>query len=225
MNKLTVIFCALALASTVQAQMPNLHDGAELWRGAIDGREVRVIQIPRQATALIPLRFFLEEVPAKFARLGHTFAPDCPHCQPAGGKGISATITSGGLLEQFDQADFAAIKGAEALRAYTPRRDVLRQWGNQIAEVRETFRTAGLYQLTFSASERRELKIKVPFEVRPFGYLSFGQESAFFVLGCLMLGAVLIFFVKWLHRRMPPNSGTPDASDLRPLGSREESKA
>ena len=225
MNKLNVILVALALASTVQAQMPNLSDGAELWRGAIDSRELRVIQIPRQATALIPLRFFLEEVPAAVARPGHTFAPDCPYCQVAGGKEVLATVTSGGLLEQFDQADFAAIQGVEALRAYAPRRDVLRQWGNQLAEVRETFRTAGIYQLTFSASERRELKVNVPFEVGPFGYLSFGQESAFFVLGCLTLGALLIFFVKWLHRRMPPNSGTLVAADPRPPGSREESKA
>jgi hypothetical protein len=46
-------------------------------------------------------------------------------------------------------------------------RQPLRQWGNELAEVRETFRSPGSYEVAFGSSSEPDLRLAVTVEVRP----------------------------------------------------------
>jgi hypothetical protein len=159
-------------------QAPNLGEAAEIARAEAAGREFRILQIPRRATALIPLRFLLQEAGLEDG--------------------------SGSSLQAFDFADYSVLSGKEAALAYTPHRAPLFFWGTQLAETRETFRMAGTYQVMFGSAEQPELRVAATVEVSPFRYLNFGEEFLFFVAGCLVLGGILLAVIVWLHRRSPP---------------------
>ena len=162
---------------TLWAQAPNLGEGRELWRGEIEGHALRLLQIPRSGSALIPRRFLLEEL------AGPASAPP--------------------LLDRLARVEITAESGIEATRSYTPVSLPLHLWGDRLAEVRETFRAPGTYSLQFVHDDGRVL-LRTLVEVAPYGYLSFGREMGFFVVGCGLLGVVMVLIIRSLHRRRQP---------------------
>ncbi|HSH96011.1 MAG TPA: hypothetical protein VK968_17830 [Roseimicrobium sp.] len=187
MNNLRTILAFIAawtlVVATATAQAPDPGEGREIWRGRLEGREFKVIQLPRNATALIPMRFLIEETGSPASALA--------------------------LLNQIDAVDVRVLKGREAALSYAPRRLPIQMWEERLAEVRETFRTPGTYELELVSASTPGLKLRLPVVVDGFGYLGFGEEFGFFVLGCLVLGAVFLFIITRLHRRMPPSRPAP----------------
>jgi hypothetical protein len=175
--KRIALLASLLLSAPLFGQAPNLGEAVEIARAEAAGREFRILQIPRRSTALIPLRFLLQEV------------------GPASGTSAA--------LQEFDFADYAVLEGKEAALSYRPHRAPLFFWGTQLAESRETFRMAGTYQIAFGSTQHPEIRVAATVEVAPFRYLKFGEEFLFFVAGCLVLGAIMLAIIVWLHRRTP----------------------
>jgi hypothetical protein len=215
MKQLRSIACLLALlsaGSVVNGQAPDLSQAAELWRGSVEGRPMRVLQVPRRATALIPLRILLQELEL------HSHAPEATACAGCAG-GVHEPAAGGGtgrLLDRYEHAAFMATAGAEATLSYNPKRLPVQFWGTDLAEVRETFRSPGTYQVTFGAAQEPSLRLAVPIEVQAFAYLPFGQEFGLFVLGCLLLAGLFLPIIVWLHRRMTPSSLPASTQSLHP---------
>lgn len=212
MSRLAVFVLLVRMAFSAGGQAPNLSEAAELWRGQIHGVEARVLQIPRRAAALIPLRFLLQiQDSAPGMAHEHAMAANhCTHCAPSSAP--VGTAPSSSILSRLDHAEFTARAGAEALLAYPPTRAFLRQWSENLIEVRETFRTPGTYRLFFASETDPHCQITIPVEVGAFGYLKFGEEFGFFVIGCGVLGSVLLGLILWLHRRgrsQPRATGAP----------------
>ena len=174
---LLLIFSLNVIAS---AQPPNLGEGRELWRGEIEGHVLRLWQIPRATSALIPRRFLLEEV-----------------ARPAG------TV---GFLESLDHVEITAMAGLDATRTYSPTTRTLHLWGDQFAEARETFRAPGTYGLRYCRPDGTA-PVSALVEVTPFAYLTFGREIGLFIVGCGLLGLVLYALYRWLHGRMREPGG------------------
>jgi hypothetical protein len=202
MNRIAAILCLAALGLCARAQVPNLAEGVELWRGRLEDRDLRLWQIPRKATALVPLRFVLEEVSTSGTggHPGHAHPTDCPDCRSAAAG--TAPAASEGILDRLEFAEIRASGGKEALLAYPPTRHALHLWGDRLAEVREILRTPGTYRLTFASDRDSRLRVSVPIRVGSTGYLNFGLEFGWFVVGCLTLGLILIAVVIRLGRRL-----------------------
>jgi hypothetical protein len=160
-------------------QAPDLSQGKEIWRGEVEGKRIRVVQMPRRAAALIPLRLIVVE--------------------EAAGGGVE-------VIERVASMQIRPVEGAEALLAYRPSAHPVRFWRSDQFEVRETFRSAGTYEIRAVAEDGRQL-FSVPIVVSGNRNLQFGEEFGFFVLGCLMLGAVLISILFWLGRREERRDG------------------
>lgn len=194
---LLILFLA---TSSAAAQAPNLSEARELWSGQIDHQQLRLLQVPRNATALIPLRFVLEEVsaPSEPAHLHSSNGEECPACRAGANR---ASRSNPRLLDRIDRVEITAVEGPEARLSYVPRTTILHQWSDNVAEVRETFRTPGKYQLAFSSLDQSEINLAILIEVGPYRYIEFGQEFGFFVAGCILLGLVLAGIVYWLHQR------------------------
>jgi hypothetical protein len=184
--------CILTVWSgaTALAQAPDLAQAAEIARAQAGGAEYRILQIPKRATALIPLRFVLQEV---------------ERSEP-GAAGRKSD------LGRFDSAEYSVVSGQEAALAYAPSSKPLFFWGADLAETRETFRIAGTYQIAFRSTEDARLAVSTQVEVKPFRYLNFGEEFSFFVAGCLALGSFMVAIIVWLQRREPESRRGPATS-------------
>lgn len=184
---LRVGFClSLGLSwHSVQAQLPNLKEGGEIWRGERDGIPLRLWHLPRRPATLLPIRFGLEELP-----------PDAGHPNPKG-----EPMPTSGLVSRLDRVQIQAVGGAAALRSYRPREERVVFWHDGLSEVRETFRAPGIYRLRFSGDDSGTPAVEALLEVAEHKYLPFGLEMAAFIAGCLILGAFLLVIVLGLHRR------------------------
>lgn len=171
---LALALAFFALETVALAQAPDLGEGVELWRGEIRGHGLRLWQIPRATSALIPRRFLLEEV-----------------SRPSG---------TASFLESLDHVEISAAAGLEATRTYSPTTLALHLWGDQLAEVREIFRAPGTYSVRYCLADGTAA-VSALVEVTPYAYLSFGREFGFFTFGCGLLGFALYAVYRCLHRR------------------------
>jgi hypothetical protein len=202
-SRIALWLVLLAGLAAARAQQPDPKEGLQLWQGHFGGKSYRVLQIPKQATALIPLRFLVEEVEAPTNAHAAT-GPVCPHCNPGATNLASVVLpkpTAPAEVVALDAAEFKAVGGIEATRSYLPRRDHLQYWRETLGEVRETFRAPGAYQLTLYAGDQPERQVVIRFDVKAYEYIGFGEEFGLFVAGCIGLGLFLLAVVKWLHHR------------------------
>ncbi len=200
----------------VQGQMPNLSEAGELWRGEVDGVTLRVWHIPRRPATLLSIRFGIEEIstPSTTSTTSSAQSPSIAH--------------SSGFVEHLDRVEITAVDGVEAIRSYSPRTDRLVHWHSSLSEARETFRAPGVYRIRFFSSQGKTSDLDVELPIQRHSYLGFGLEMAAFIGGCIVLGAILIAIVLYLHRRSAGRPGSavapsPLAIDLAQVVSVEHS--
>ncbi len=179
---LLIPLLAVLFAAEGRAQMPDLSRGRELWHGRIRGVECRLVQIPRQAMVLVPLRLCLEA------------------------QGPEPAV----LLSELKEVEVRAAAGSKAEYACAPRRVPFYQWGTSILECRLDFRMAGAYVARLPLGESGEMALEMPIEVAPVRYLPFGEEFLLFGTGVLGLGVFL--WLLWMRLRRHERVGWPLSS-------------
>lgn len=145
--------------------------GREIGQWTESGRVLRLFHLPKRTTTLVPIRFALESQ-----------------------SGAEA-------LNGFDHAIIEADPGTAAYRVYIPKPIPLRYWGDEMIEVRETFRTPGPYRLTFVHGQDSSRNLSVKVEVGQNRYLTFQEEMGVF-LGSLVLATTFVGVgFLWLRQR------------------------
>ncbi len=194
-----------------QAQMPDLNEGEIVFQKSFGERTIRLWQIPPTAREHIPIRFLFEETidgqGTSTTDSQHSEDPDtCVLCAQ-GGAPIPDELTQ--ALTAYDSAMVEPEAGSEAAYSFAPKTHPLHFWNTNLLEIRETFRTAGNYQLNLNSPDYPALDLKIDVKVEPARYISFAPEFGTFVLGCGIIGIGMIFTVKHLHNRSRENAPQP----------------
>jgi len=204
MFRCLVTWLLLLGAWTLQAQMPDLKEGEVVYEKSFGDRSIRLWQIPGTAREHIPIRFLFEEVTATSkvmpkTNAEHSSDPDtCVLCAQ-GGAPLPEELTQ--ALTAYDTSRIAPEPGSEAAYTFRPATHELHFWSTNLLEIRETFRTAGNYELSLSSEEFPMLDLRIPVKVEPALYIQFGPEFGAFVIGCGIIGMGLFLTVKYLHQR------------------------